>query len=175
MSPFVAFTPDARTLVTAGRAMSIETWDVNTGEKRATFQTDWDAMRLVPAWPTISRIPLLRISPDGKTLASAGGKGHPDAVVVRLWDLATGRQRGGADLKFQVQCLAFSPDSRILAVGGLHWAEPLRLLDVETGKQLAGLKGHDALVIAVFFLPDGKTLVSAGNDEAIRWWDVPPR
>ncbi len=46
---------------------------------------------------------------------------------------------------------------------------------MDSKKQLATLNGHQAHVIAVFFLPDGKKLVSAGPNEAIRWWDVPPR
>ena len=94
---------------------------------------------------------------------------------MRFWELSTGKQRGGANVNFPVECLAYSPDSRILAVGGDHRTRaPLKLLDGESGRLLATLKGHEAPVIAVCFLPDGKTLVSAGLEEAIRWWDVPP-
>ena len=80
---FVAFAPDGKTLVTAREPATVEIWDVNTGEKRATIETDWDVVSMVPPSPKSGeageQIPLLLISPDGKTLASAGGQRAPIA------------------------------------------------------------------------------------------------
>src|SRR5262249_16930109 len=54
----------------------------------------------------------LSFSPDGKTLASAGGGG------IRLWETATGREV--AQLKGpegSIEAIAYSPDGRTLAAG----------------------------------------------------------
>jgi hypothetical protein len=43
---------------------------------------------------------------------------------------------------------------------------------VETGKELRKLTGHRGKVGALAFTPDGKTLISGGDDTTILFWDV---
>jgi len=72
--------------------------------------------------------------------------------------------------------MTFSPDGRTLAmsVGG-GAGRVIRLVDVETGKQKAELRGHLADISSTAFTPDGQTLLSASLDGTIRVWDVVPR
>ena len=69
--------------------------------------------------------------------------------------------------------LAFSPDSKILAVGGYQQVE---LLGSATGKILATLSGHADLVRSLAWTPDGRRLVAAGGlpqrGGEIKVWDV---
>jgi len=72
-----------------------------------------------------------------------------------------------------VASVKFSPDGKLLAVGGYR---EVRLLDVGTDKVLATLSGHADYVRSIAFSPDGKML-AAGGGPPQRWgelkiWDV---
>src|SRR5262249_10334751 len=65
--------------------------------------------------------------------------------------------------------LAFSPDGRTLALGTADWS--VRLYEVASGQERAALKGHALAndkrvggVSALAFSPDGKRLLSAGQE-----------
>jgi RNA polymerase sigma factor (sigma-70 family) len=111
----------------------------------------------------------LVLSPDGRTLVSAGN----DASAI-LWDGTTGRLRtilrrsAPAYMRpeqleaheWPVHALAFSPDGKTLASGGDDQA--VRLWDVTKGEQRAIRRGL-VFVYSLAFSPDGKLLVYAGT------------
>ena len=72
-----------------------------------------------------------------------------------------------------VASLKFSPDGKLLAVGGY---QVVRLFDSATGKPLATLSGHADYVRSIAFSPDGKMLAAAGGPPQrggeIKIWDM---
>jgi WD40 repeat protein len=123
-------------------------------------------------------------APDGRTLATVTlARGWaPSYGVVKLWDVAAGKELRAFDLKNnRLECVAFSPDGRLVAVGGSveriegafrTTAGVARLFEADTGKELLTLQGHKEAVKSLTFSPDGRLLATASGDGAVALWDV---
>jgi hypothetical protein len=66
--------------------------------------------------------------------------------------------------------VVFSPDGKLLASGGDD--KTVRLWEVESGREVRRLEGHQHSVTSVVFSPDGKLLASGGGDKTVRLWEV---
>jgi tricorn protease-like protein len=69
-----------------------------------------------------------------------------------------------------VHSVAFSPDSRTLASGGMD--HTIKLWNVTSGQVVMNLQGHAGAIWSVAFSPDGHTLASGSWDKTIKLWDV---
>lgn len=69
-----------------------------------------------------------------------------------------------------VQNLRFSPNGKYLATAGLD--KVVIIWDVDTGKPLRRLYGHEDEVYEATFSPDNSLLVTASSDGTARVWDV---
>jgi len=65
--------------------------------------------------------------------------------------------------------VTFSPDGKQVATASADGTG--RLWEVETGKQLLVLEGHEDVVYSIEFSPDGKYLVTGSRDATARIWD----
>ena len=107
----------------------------------------------------------LTVAPDGTWLAT-GSSDRP----VRVWDIATGRERAlEGDTGF-VRAVAAGPDGTWLATASRDGTA--RIWDIATGRERAVLKNHTDCVTAVAVAPDGTWLATASRDGTARIWDA---
>jgi RNA polymerase sigma factor (sigma-70 family) len=107
-----------------------------------------------------------RVSPDSKRLAVTGWKDDKGKeAVIRVFDLASGKETAQFPVDTTYHSFAFSPDGKKLACG---FSDQSCVLDLTTGRVLYRLSGRP---IGMEFSPDGKTLV-ASSGHRLRFWDA---
>ena len=156
----MVFSHDGAYLLGANRS-ELRLWDLDTGKIK---------MRLgIPSAYGMRPV----FSPDGKTIASAGGNDY----TVQLWDSHTGKLKNALirDPKYvkmimvtegipelidyatkRVESIAFSPDGRTLAVSSYG---EIVFWDTETGQHKKALTG-EGFFDRLLFSPDGRTLAA---------------
>jgi WD40 repeat protein len=135
------------------------------------FRSSRDAReRAVPT--ALDHVLALVFSPDGSTLAIAGGTpAESGAVELRAWpsgDLV-GRLDGHADTVHDVIWL---DGGKGLATAGAD--RVVRVWDAATRREVAALDGHSGPVLTLAASPDGKGFCSGGADATIRVWEPGP-
>lgn len=153
----MALSPDGKIVATGNNQYGIHFWDAATGK----------VIRQL-AVSGAEEVRALAFSPDGRTLASAS-RGVIDSTV-RLWEVATGGER--LCLKQEedsIRGLAFLQEGRILAGAGYH---TIYLWDLPSGQLRKELRGHRGFINRIVASPDGRKLLSAGDDTTALIWDV---
>jgi WD40 repeat protein len=124
-----------------------------------------------PAFRHNSLLKHVAWSPDGKWLASVGGNDER----IKVWETRTGKQVASLLARYHEITMAWSPDSKKIAVGG--WSHGgtsgprLTLWDVESAKVLHHFPvPADDATLVVAFSPDGQLLASGGLTGKVKLW-----
>ncbi|MCG8604488.1 WD40 repeat domain-containing protein [bacterium] len=188
----LTFSRDGRHLASGSFDRSIRLWHVDSGGlvrtfdghprpvKSLTFSEEgallassgadgtrlWDVASgsLLRAISSPRGVPVVALSPDGSTIASAG---H----TVTLFSTRTGgllRELPSADDEL-ILALDFSKDGRLLAGGGT--GKTVRVWETATGTQTRTLENGDDFIRSVAFITDDTSMVVADRT-AVRAWDL---
>jgi len=165
----LAFTPDGKTLVTAGRhqrAAGVRVWEFATGKVVRSFEAAWEP----EGWVMRSRL-----SPDGTVLAvmyQGRARGARVESDVKLWDVATGKEVAGPTPPwFGPQVVSFTLDGKTMAVAVPPSGTTFEFRDTATGRMRGEFRVPPTVeVTAVALGPDGRVF-TGGPDGTVLAWD----
>ncbi|NJR48793.1 MAG: WD40 repeat domain-containing protein [Leptolyngbyaceae cyanobacterium CSU_1_3] len=153
----LAYSPDGKTLASAGSDKTIKLWNTADGSLILILKGHGD------------QVLSITYSPDGKTLASAGSD-----KTIKLWNTADGSLVNSLNSHDDsVRAVAYSPDGQMLASASSD--KTVKLWNMTDGSLIATLKEHEG-VYAIAYSPDGKTLASVSGDDGkgrtVKIWGV---
>ncbi len=122
----IAFTPDGRSVLSAGYDKTIRVWDMATGREIHCLRGHE------------SQVNALAVTPDGRhAISGAGGYngGELHDPTIRMWELESGSMvrvfEGHSGL---IDDVSVSPDGKLMA--SVSWDTSLRIWNLSTGEQV---------------------------------------
>jgi WD40 repeat protein len=174
----VRFSRDGKLVAASGADATVRIWAVAEGRLLTTIPTGWTAS--------------IDFSPDGSALVTSGGLDFR-LPACTIWTIPTGTQARRFQRGEMFVPGVFSPDGRLVTVGGVDRALEnnlsmeggilLHLLDTSSGQTIRTLEVPayrgpsenmllDRYIASVAFSPDGSLLVTGASDDTVRVWRV---
>jgi eukaryotic-like serine/threonine-protein kinase len=152
----ILFTADSSRLITGGVDKTIRLWDWR--DQQSTPLIEYDGHT--------DAVYSLAMSPDGKTVVSAGHGG-----IAHVWSISEALARATYEHEDgHVISVRFSPDGKLL-VSGDHNGR-LRVWDAVRHRMISEVQAHDSGIRVIRFDASGQRFHTAGDDGMIREWDV---
>ncbi|BDM83471.1 WD40 domain-containing protein [Acaryochloris marina] len=183
----VAYSPDGQRVASGSHDNTVKVWNVSSGSCIHTLRghTNW-------IWS-------VAFNPQGNIIASGSEdqtvrlwdvySGHClkilDGHDHRIWSVTFSPQPlmsmlSSEKLSRQQALLASGSEDQTVRLWDVSWLESgtseatskPQSVHVLTSQCLQTLQGHTQQVWTVAFSPDGKTIVSSGDEQFLRFWDV---
>jgi WD40 repeat protein len=152
----LSWSPDSRSLVSGAWDKTARIWNVASAQTRTVLPHRRSVLAV--AW-----------SPDSRTIATGSSDNQ-----VRLWTAEGQLQQTWPASPEHIDFVAFSPNSKKLLYGwgGRHSsAHGSAVVDLTSGKEISRFLTQHRNALDGIFLPDGKTVVTAGFGGDIVVWD----
>jgi WD40 repeat protein len=168
----IAFSPDGQQLATACTDGFARIWNVDAGNVIYTYLHRESQNQEAGH----AKVYDVRFSPNGKFLATAGSDG-----LARVWNLKGNATTPAYQFSHgdEVQAVAFSPTDgtqpNLLRLATASRTGIVRVWSVEQQQELLSLTAHIGAINSLAFSPDGKLLLTSGNDPSIKLWDAVAR
>ncbi len=110
------------------------------------------------------------LSPDGRLLAT----GEMSGSSVNVWKVSNGELLHFLKAHRNLSGLVFSANSAALTVSWArsHWQGPLPVWDMASGRELGTFIVKQTGRVQAALSPDGKSLLTWGDHQALQLWDV---
>jgi hypothetical protein len=161
----LAFSPDSLLLAAGSRGTESAIYLWNVRDKTLI-------QRMTPRAQYANQIRALAFSPDGNQLASLG------LHAIHLWDMEKGDMKkesegvpfsmDGSDFSTPL-AMALRPGQKQIAIGT---ADGRVMLHDLSNNERTAMGSHQGAVLYLAFTQDGKGLISLGEDQTVRQWDV---
>ncbi len=167
----LAFSADGSLLATGG-GVFVTCGEVRLWQMPGPEPSGNEAQGIVPYTEFVGHrqvVSSVAFSPDGKLLASAGGRFCCPGEVY-LWDVSTRSPRTIlSPLADQALGVTFSPDGQTLAVACRDGT--ISLWEVATGRRRCWWVAHCREIVFLAFACQGRVIVSASADATVKFWD----